>query len=134
MAVDPVNPSDISPVRLVDRTGSDVAMSRATVAAGYFHEPAANTAAIVTVAAVADSAIVLDTIEWSYSGDPTNGALTVEDGAGTTVKKIDITKGGPGQLVFPNGLQFTENTAVVVTLAAGAVNGIVNVSPKTVSV
>ena len=116
--------------------GDLVALDTATVAATYHHEPAANTAAVVTIATPgAGNATAVDTIEWSYDDDPANGSLTIADG-GATVKKIDITQGGPGQLVFPNGLQFTENAAVTVTLAAGGgvVSGIVNVSPRVVSV
>jgi hypothetical protein len=93
------------------------------------HEPAANTAAIVTKAAAgAGITHVLALVAWSYDADPTAGSLTIEDGAGTTVFKVDITAGGPGFFAFSPPLKGTANTALVATLAAGGagVSGIVN--------
>lgn len=84
------------------------------------HEPAANTAATITKAAAgAGVSNVLAMVAWSYDGDPTAGSLTVEDGSGTTVFKVDITAGGPGFFAWSPPLKGTANTALVATLAAG---------------
>jgi hypothetical protein len=94
------------------------------------HEPAADTAAIVTKAAAgAGISHVLALVAWSYDGDPTAGSLTIVDGAGTTVFKADITAAGPGFFPFLPPLKGTANTALVATLAAGGsgISGIVNV-------
>lgn len=84
--------------------------------AGNVHVPAANTAAVLTFAAVVGQRHVFIFIVWSYSGAPTGGRLTITDG-GTTVLDIDITAGGPGDLA-PQ-LRGEINSAMVVTLAAG---------------
>lgn len=68
---------------------------------------------------------VLDWISWSYAAAPTSGALQIsgiDDGAGnTTTLSIDITAGGPGQLVFGDrGMKAVKNTAIVVTLVDGS--------------
>lgn len=68
---------------------------------------------------------VLDWVAWSYAAAPTAGALQISgiaDSAGnTTTLSIDITAGGPGQLVFGDrGLKGVANTAVVITLVNGA--------------
>ena len=97
-------------------------------AAANVHEPAANTAAVVTKAAAgAGVANVLALVAWSYDGDPTAGSLTIADGA-STVFKVDITAGGPGFFAFSPPLKGTANTALVATLAAGGsgVSGIVS--------
>jgi hypothetical protein len=93
------------------------------------HEPAANTAAVVTKAAAgAGISNVLALVAWSYDADPTAGSLTIEDGSGTTVFKVDITTGGPGFFAFSPPLKGTANTALIATLAAGggSVSGIVS--------
>lgn len=81
--------------------------------------PAANTAAVITIAASEKEAWSLKGIEWSYDGTPTGGRLTVAID-GTTYLDLDITTGGPGQLEFPEGFsRSTKNEEVVITLAAG---------------
>lgn len=93
---------------------------------------ATNAAATKTYAAVARRSHVLIWIGWSYSADPTGGKLTVENGVGTTVFEVDITKGDPGALFFPD-LPMSVNTALIVTLAAGGagVLGKLNVYKRT---
>jgi len=80
--------------------------------------PAANTAAVVTYAAVADATHVIGTVAWSYSGAPTNGSIQITDG-GAVVLDLDIIAGGPGSLNIK--MRFGVNSAVVVTLAAGGI-------------
>ena len=97
--------------------------------AAHVHEPAANTAAIVTLAAAgAGVANVLGMAFWSYDILPAAGSLTIEDGAGTTVIKVDIPESGPGFLPFNPGLRGSANTLLRATLAAGGagVSGIVS--------
>lgn len=81
---------------------------------------AANTAVVITYAAVPGFAHALHSIIASYSAAPTGGKVTIEDGAGTTVFEADITAAGPTTIPFPVGLMGTKNTALVITLAAGA--------------
>lgn len=103
------------------------------------HHPAANTAAVVTVAAVANDANgkktihVLKWIHYSFDADP--GAvetLTVAIG-GTTVWQINIPNGTvawPKSVPFGRGLYSTSgNEALVVTLSAsaGGASGKVNI-------
>lgn len=104
-------------------------------AAAKSHEPAVNTAAVVTLAAgAAGVSNVLYSISWSYDADPTAGSLTVQDGS-TVWYKLDIPSKGPGQVVWDPPLKGTAATAMVVTLAAAgaAVSGIVNVHASTES-
>lgn len=90
------------------------------VSTGDVHAPAANTAAVVNLAAAgAGKFNVIDGIAWSYSGDPTGGNLKVEDGAGNVVFSVDITSAGPGFIPFMHPKRGSANTALVVTLAAG---------------
>ena len=121
----------------VNCTGTDaveayaVAMATASRAASsyYVHEPAADTAAIVTLAAAGtDTSNVIGLIAWSYDGAPT-GSLTIEDGAGTTVFKINITSSGPGFFPFGTPMKGCTDTVMIITLSAGGagVSGIINV-------
>lgn len=80
------------------------------------HIPAADTAAVATIDAIAGYYHVIDSIFWSYSAAPTGGRLTITDD-GNTVLDLDITEGGPAPL--PILLSCDVNTEVVVTLAAG---------------
>lgn len=93
------------------------------------HAPAAATAAVVTLAAVAGKRNVLGRITGSYSAAPTGGLLTVEDGAGTVVWRVAITAAGPFDFAFDPPQHGSTNTAMIVTLASGAgsVEGLVNV-------
>lgn len=91
-------------------------------ATGDVHVPAANTAAVVTYAALdAAKAHVIDQIFWSYSAAPTGGTLKVEDVAGTVVfGPHHITAAGPDSLTFDPPLRSAiGGTAMIVTLAAG---------------
>jgi hypothetical protein len=109
---------------------STVAPAGKAAAAGNVHEPAANTAAVVTLAAGgAGVSNVLGLVAWSYDSLPVAGSLTVEDGAGTTVFKVDVPESGPGFFPFTPGLSGTAATAMIITLAAGGagVSGIVSV-------
>lgn len=85
---------------------------------GLTHTPAADTAAVVTLAAAGEGVSnVIRGVAWGYSEAPTDGSLTIEDGAGTTVFSVPITAAGPGFIpVFGKG---SANKALVVTLAAG---------------
>ncbi len=95
--------------------------------------PSSNTAAVVTYAAAGTVpqptvpgvvppptglSHVISGIDWSYSGNPTGGNVQVTDN-GDVVFNLDITNGGPGQLIFWPPRQGQPNTAMVITLAAG---------------
>ena len=109
----------------IDQTtlGATNAVTEKAVAAAAadVHAPAANTAAIVTYAAVAAVKHCVSGIAWSYVGGiPTGGNLKIEDVSGTTVFTLDIDEGGPGVIVFPKPKKAAAvNTALIVTLAAG---------------
>jgi hypothetical protein len=110
--------------------GTDVADVSRAGAAGNVHEPAANTAAVVTlVAGGAGVSNVVGMVGWSYDGIPAGGSLTIENGAGTTIFKVDITTTGSGFLPFSPPIRGSVNTAMVLTLAAGGggISGIVSV-------
>jgi hypothetical protein len=96
--------------------------------------PAANTAAVITLAAQAGLSNVIGEVYWSYDDTPTGGELTIEDGAGTTVFQQHITNGGPGFFQFLYPKRGTANTAMIVTLAAGGagISGTLNITAWTV--
>ena len=79
----------------------------------------ADTAIVITYAAISGRSHVIHGIEWSYSETPTGGGLTVAVG-GTTVLQLDIAAGGPDQIIFDPPHKATQGAAVVITLAAGA--------------
>jgi hypothetical protein len=83
------------------------------------HAPGANTAAQINYAAVADRRHALSGVAWSYSGAPTGGQLTIEDGSGSVVFRVDISAAGPGVIYFTPPKHGGQNTALIVTLAAG---------------
>jgi len=90
-----------------------------SVATTHGHHPAANTAAVVTVAAVEEEIHVVVYILLSYNAAPTNGRLTVVSGS-TTLLDQDITSEGLAPLPIEAGIHNgTKNEAMVVTLAAG---------------
>lgn len=97
----------------------------------FIHVPNANTAAVVTLAATAGWAWIVERIVWSYSATPTGGRLTIVE-TETTVLDIDITSGGPGP--FEVGEEYSAGAAVVITLAAGSgsVVGKLNVKARLV--
>lgn len=119
----PVFPWAASPVQV---TGQDSIAG----SPDHVHEPSANTAAVVTLAAPGSgSKNVIGALYWSYDAAPTGGSLAVTED-GEQVFKVDITAAGPGFLPFYGGLgSDAENVAMVVTLAAGGdgISGIVNV-------
>jgi hypothetical protein len=80
------------------------------------HYPGANTAAVVTLAAVARTKHVIHNVQWSYSAAPTGGRIHITV-AGNTVWDVDVIAGGPGGLSL--AIAGAANEAVVVTLAAG---------------
>lgn len=98
-----------------------------SLASGHTHTPAANTAAVVTLAAAGAGKVnVIRGIAWGYSSAPTGGNLTIKDGD-ATVFSVPVTGAGPGFIpVYGAG---SINKALVVTLAAGGedVVGSVNV-------
>lgn len=96
------------------------------------HPPSANTAAVVTLpAGGAGTRNVVDQIFFSYSASPTNGSLVITDG-GATVISVAITATGLQSMVFVRPYVAAENSAVVVTLAAGggSVVGKLNVQSR----
>ena len=90
------------------------------------HSPAANTIAIVTYAAVADRRNVISGVMWGYDADPTGGILSVTIAA-SVVRKVYITKGGPGFLHFdpPIASGINEIMEIVLTAGGAAVTGVV---------
>jgi len=94
--------------------------NRIPCAAADVHAPAANTAAVVTYAAVAGEKHVVTGIAWSYIGGTPDGNLTIEDVSGTTVFTLDIDKSGAGSVEFPIPKKSAAaNKAMIITLAAG---------------
>jgi len=90
--------------------------------AGNVHVPASNTAAVITIPAVAKTRIIIEDIFSSYSLNPSGGRLQMTDG-GTTVLDIDITETGIRHLIS-QPLRAEINSEVVVTLAAGGVSAV----------
>ena len=91
---------------------------RVVAAAADLNVPAANTAAVITYAAVAAAKHVLAGVIVSYSAAPTGGRLTITDNA-VTIFDIDITGAGPQVITFPEPIKGAAvNTAMVLTLAA----------------
>jgi len=96
------------------------------------HQPAANTAAVVTLTAPSNhppgSAWIMGGLAWSYDDNPTGGNLSITNG-GTTAFSIDITRGGAGIIVYQQPQRADDGAEVVVTLAAGGagITGKVNV-------
>ena len=84
-------------------------------------------AVAITVPAVADMAIVIDNILFSYDSDPSAGAVTISDG--TNEPTIDIVNGGGRHLPLDYPFIAQEETAVTVTPASGGdgVTGKLNV-------
>lgn len=104
------------------------------ISSADLHEPAANTAAVVTYAAETGRCHVIFGVSWSYSGTPTSGNLKIESPSGTKLFSEDITVGGPGQFDFPEGIKGAYSGALIVTLAAGGsgVSGKVSVNSRRV--
>lgn len=96
----------------------DYPSSLVSFSSDLHHAPAANTAAVVTIAADASRPNIVSQVFYSYSAAPTGGSLIITDG-GTEVFKQHITAAGPGQVDFVPPLKGASNSAVVVTIAAG---------------
>lgn len=93
------------------------------------HAPAANTAAVVTLAARTGGYLTITSLSYSYSAEPTGGNLQVESPAGTVIWQIDILLRGENHINFERGLQCAKDQGAIVTLAAGGagISGKVNV-------
>lgn len=95
------------------------------------HAPAVNTAAVVTIAADPLRPTILDQIFFSYSAAPTGGSIKVEDGVGTVVwGPFAVTSAGLQSVTFSPPLCGSANTALVVTLAAAVVTGVLAVNAR----
>ena len=89
------------------------------------HEPAANTAAIVTLAARAGERRVISQIDYSLSGTIASApALTITGLHGGTYSIVVPAAVAVNQLRFSQPLVGLVNTAVVVTLAAAGASAI----------
>jgi hypothetical protein len=120
----------IHPVTLFDADGNvqgvnvnmaadaQVSLTAEAYSAGNANAPAANTAAVVTLAGVGGQSWTIAGIYWSYDDDPTGGQLTLDIG-GVTAFTEYVTDGGPGFFPFTPPMQVTAGAAVVITLAAG---------------
>lgn len=89
------------------------------------HAPAAATAAVITITAIAEKRILINGIQGSYSNTPTGGRLTITMG-GSTVFDADVTAAGLFAInpVIPS----ERNEEVIITLASGggSVSGKIN--------
>jgi len=86
------------------------------------HTPAADTAAVITLAAAEGVRHVVDCIFCGYSATPTGGSLTIAVtvlGAAVSLF-VPIAAAGPVILNFDRPLQGDDNTAITITLAAGS--------------
>ena len=88
----------------------------------YSAFPTGSAAAVITVAAAEGKYWSIQDLEFSYSGTPAAGSLTIEYG-GTGVRTYYITSGGPGPIeyeppLYNNGRP--TNQALVITLSAEA--------------
>lgn len=122
--------NNLSPAGVIDRaSGAGAIVPSVPFATADIHEPAANTAAVVTYAAN-NAKHVIGGLSWSYSAAPTGGNLKIENGAGTTVYSVDITAAGPGSIEFPQARRGSSATALIITLAAGGggITGKLNVT------
>ena len=76
-----------------------------------------NSTVTVTLPANSSSPNHISSVEWSYSGTPTGGRLTIV--AEDTKRDLDITVGGVNQLIFNPPLECASNQAVTLTLYPG---------------
>lgn len=88
--------------------------------------PAADTAASITLAAVAERRQCCLKPVWSYSAQPTGGQLTITTG-GEVIFQIDITEGGPGFLPVQLRGKLGQNLVVTLAAGGGGVTGKINV-------
>jgi len=102
--------------------GSNADQKHATV------EGSANTAAVITIAAVSDEFWVLDQLTFSADADPAaNTTLTIAIGS-TTVFKHFITQSGPGPIPLGGLATGVKNEAVTITASAAGASKKVNLS------
>ena len=80
---------------------------------------AANTAAVITYGQQYGQYHVLGGVAWSYTDTLSNGRLTIQDGSGNYIFDQYITTCGPGFFPFKPLLRGTEDTTMIITLAAG---------------
>lgn len=105
-------------VHLLSGTGQLNPTARAG-AATHLHAPAANTIAVVTLAATPGSGHAIGLVVAAFSATPAAGAvLTIAEGA-TTVFHAYIPAAGPHTIPFHAPLLGAAGAAVVVTLTAG---------------
>lgn len=87
--------------------------------------PAAATAGVITLAAVAQRRYVVQSIRWSYSDLPTGGRLTVKSGTNVIVD-FSITAGGPGFDSIPTFCAVNEALEIRLYSGAGTIAGRLN--------
>lgn len=85
------------------------------------HAPAANTAAVITLAAASGTRHVVDKVFGGYDVTPTGGSLTIAATVlGSAVSMVlPLGTYGPIVLNLDPPLQGDDNTAITITLAAG---------------
>lgn len=116
-------------------TQSDLATLRnevGMIGSPYNNTSNANAAAVITVPAPgAGLALQLNQLSFSYSGAPTNGLLTIQQGA-AIAHRLTITSSGAGPVI--TGVKITANTAMTITLAAGGAGIVGDVNASIVAV
>jgi hypothetical protein len=103
--------------------------SRCSGLSGDTAAPASNTAATITLPAVAGQINVISGLTWSFSSNPSSGILLTLSDNGTVIRQWYVTNGGPGPFHFdPPLANAAVNTALVATLAAAGsgISGTVN--------
>jgi hypothetical protein len=105
-------------------TATGSAPSTLTGATPIAATAAANTAVVVTLAALPGVSYRLDALSVGYAVAVAGGQVTVTFG-GVTVLQLPITAIGPVTIPLPDGgLQTAVNQAIVITLAAGGATSI----------
>lgn len=102
-----------------------------SVSTGDTATAAANTEVLLTVAANKIARHGLKQIHASYSGAPTNGVLTIEEGSGNVVRRYPFGTATEKTIDFPgDGLILDKNTALVCRLSAGGAGiiGTINIT------
>lgn len=108
-----------SPPGVAAGTGSGAVPVQETPSNPVSATAAANTAVVITIAAVAGQTIRLTHLSWSYSAAPTAGAISVVSNAVTQFQLDDPTLTDVPVPLPPGGLIMPLGFAVVITLAAG---------------
>lgn len=102
------------------------------IGTAYTNTSAANAAAVLVIPAPgAGLSLQLNQLIFGYNNDPTNGLLTVQQGA-TVIQSVPVTSKGTGPIVV--GVKLATNTALTITLSAGGagVVGSINASVSVV--